>query len=578
MAVLVEWLSFCDQNPAGPNVRWDGRFLERILTGSEWRVPDGYTFVPLPSGAPTNEGRIVIFPCGHYKEHCGTDPALQRLERHLRGLDWSIVIATSDEGGTFPWQIYIPPPNSRLWVQTPRPERRYPQNTRFFGFGSPTSAVEFSLRARPQWEKTIEIFFSGQVTHSKRTEMWEAMEEVLATNEHPTAVIRGTSEFASGMPLAEYIDNMVRADVVLCPSGPLTQDTFRFYEALEAQAVPIFDVFRPDGSQGYWKMLPLGVGLGIGRWSKGSIEAALWARSEGCYRALTSATWQQEKRRLTHRLHDDIERVSGDRPVPQAPEDLITVVMVTSPTPHHPSTDMIHATLASVITKLPGAEVLIGIDGVREEQENRGPDYWEYARRLCAMTNPVHNICPYVFTTHMHQSGMTKALLAEVRTPFILFMEHDTPLVGEIDFDACLKMMRVNHLNSLRFMHETEVLEPHRHLFYGEGDGWLGTIQWSQRPHLARTNWYRQIMDTYFGEKARTMIEDVMHGVVQHGTYTARKQVRDAWKTWRMAVYAPEGDMKRSTHLDGRGDDPKYGMFVAYDHGRPEGAPPEGWL
>lgn len=585
MAVLIEWVSFCDENPAGPNIRWDGRFMERVLAGAEWRVPSGFTFAPFMSNSDPKQGRVIIFPCGHYKEHCGADVALGKLERHLRGLPWSIVLATSDEGSTFPWSLFSAPPHCRLWVQTPHPESRYPPGTRFFGHGSPASAVEIAAHAKSEWDKDIEIFFSGQVTHSKRSEMWGALEELLATGEYPTAVIRGTDHFAGGMPLPEYYDHMARADVVPCPSGPLTQDTFRFYEALEAQAVPMMDVFRPDGrGQDYWHTVGVHCGLGIGRWSKGSIETALWLHSFGWYRALTSSTWQQEKRRLVHRLHDDVWEAAWDWELtgigggPASPDDEITVVIVSSPTPQHPSTDMIYDTLASVMTRLPGAEILIGLDGVREEQENRGPDYWEYARRLCAMTNPVRTICPFVFTQHMHQSGMMRALLAEVKTPYVLFMEHDTPLVGEIDFARCLDMMGKDNLNSLRFMHEAHVLDEHAHLFCGHGEGWQGTIQWSQRPHLARTDWYRQVMDTYFGEKSRTMIEDVMHGVVQHGTYTGRKHVRQAWKTWRMAVYDPGGDMRRSTHTDGRGGDPKYGMFVAYDHDRPEGAPPEGWL
>jgi hypothetical protein len=97
-------------------------------------------------------------------------------------------------------------------------------------------------------------------------------------------------------------------------------------------------------------------------------------------------------------------------------------------------------------------------------------------------------------------------------------------------------------------------------------------------------------MGRYFGAESRTMIEDVMHGVVQYGlppyrewqtsakVYAWRIRAAERLGDWRMGVYAPEGSWKRSGHLDARGDDPKFPMLVAYDDGRPGDAPPEGWM
>ena len=46
-----------------------------------------------------------------------------------------------------------------------------------------------------------------------------------------------------------------------------------------------------------------------------------------------------------------------------------------------------------------------------------------------------------------------------------------------------------------------------------------------------------------------------MHGIVaeafnQYGML--------GWEQWRLHIYAPEGNMKRSYHLDGRAGEPKY--------------------
>jgi hypothetical protein len=34
------------------------------------------------------------------------------------------------------------------------------------------------------------------------------------------------------------------------------------------------------------------------------------------------------------------------------------------------------------------------------------------------------------------------------------------------------------------------------------------------------------------------------------------------WYNWRLWIYTPEGNIKRSYHLDGRGGDPKFEMVV----------------
>jgi hypothetical protein len=82
---------------------------------------------------------------------------------------------------------------------------------------------------------------------------------------------------------------------------------------------------------------------------------------------------------------------------------------------------------------------------------------------------------------------------------------------------------------------------------------WLRrTLQWSQRPHLASTEYYRKIMARYFPPDNSTMIEDRMHSVAQTNPDENR-----------IAVYCPsdpDGSIVRSYNLDGRQDDPKYDM------------------
>ena len=71
----------------------------------------------------------------------------------------------------------------------------------------------------------------------------------------------------------------------------------------------------------------------------------------------------------------------------------------------------------------------------------------------------------------------------------------------------------------------------------------------------------------YFGAESRTMIEDVMHGVVQ------RAHVAGGWGMFRLFIYTPPGNIKRSTTSDGRGSEPKFDMKIEYDGETPEWGP-----
>ena len=184
---------------------------------------------------------------------------------------------------------------------------------------------------------------------------------------------------------------------------------------------------------------------------------------------------------------------------------------------------------------------------------------------------------PYVHTLHLHQARMMQLILDEVDTEYIMFVEHDTPLVGDIDFDHVIHVMDENGLNLMRFMHEVSILPDHEHLMAGpvQPGGWRPTMQWSQRPHVARTEWYRKIVAHHFAEDARTMVEDVMFGVVEHNWLVLGPA---AWADWRLAIWHPQGNIQRSTHLDGRAGDPKFDNLFKYRYpggieGRPAGSP-----
>ena len=56
----------------------------------------------------------------------------------------------------------------------------------------------------------------------------------------------------------------------------------------------------------------------------------------------------------------------------------ITIVMATSVITDHPSTKMIDQTISDIRVHFPDNEIIMQIDGLRQEQQNRKKDYDEY--------------------------------------------------------------------------------------------------------------------------------------------------------------------------------------------------------
>jgi hypothetical protein len=258
--------------------------------------------------------------------------------------------------------------------------------------------------------------------------------------------------------------------------------------------------------------------------------------------------------------------------------------MPTSPVPSNPSTAMIEDTIRRIraYPDLRDAEILIMVDGVRAEQEHRRPAYEEYTRRLIDLCNwsPDFRGClPVVFDEHLHQGMMTRRTLELVRTPLLFFCEHDMWPEGPIDFAGLARAMHNrDDVKVIRLYRDAEMYHSHREMLLDEtrqdieGVPLVRTIQWSQNPHLAKTDLYREIITQHFGQRSRTMIEDVLHGTLANAG-------KAGWDRWGLWLYAPEeigGNLRRCGFVNGRDEDPKFPMTIAYDGERPTGAPPEG--
>jgi hypothetical protein len=230
----------------------------------------------------------------------------------------------------------------------------------------------------------------------------------------------------------------------------------------------------------------------------------------------------------------------------------ITVVLVSSVLPSHPDTSIIEETIDSIKYHLPDSEIILQIDGLREEQLDRYEDYNDYkSKMLWKCLHKYDNILPLIFEEHSHQSTMMRATFEYIKTPLVLYVEADCPLVTDlkIDWDKCKEMIYTGEANTIRYHFEAQIPEEHNHMMLGiEGD-FMKTVQWSQRPHLSSVLYYKDVVMPRIPEK--TFIEDTFHGVV-HSDYLDNGKI--GWYKHRLYIYYPKlgKNIKRSYHLDGR--------------------------
>jgi len=191
-------------------------------------------------------------------------------------------------------------------------------------------------------------------------------------------------------------------------------------------------------------------------------------------------------------------------------------------------------------------------DDVRPEQSayaDRYKQYLDAALKNCKDTQT----CFLQFEQHRHQVEMTRVTLPVVRTPLILWAEHDTPLVTDrpIDWQGIVDVLLSGDAECIRFHYESRITPYHLYLFEEQFEShgvplWK-TRQFCARPHVATVKFYKRAL-AVFSPEANTMIEDRLITFVEH----------QPWENWKVAVYNPPDSMHRSLHLDGRGADPKF--------------------
>lgn len=556
--VPVVWKSY---NPDSPSRGyWDQGLVEDLLSNKLWNPTGGYSFSHYESfNLPEIDnlsGAIVVIPARSNTEY------VDKLNEDLSAFSWVILILTGDEENIFPLDK-IKHNNIKVYVMSPR-ENLDLSKYRVLGTGYPPHLKKQFIN-QPVPDKTLDYFFSGQATHGRRLEMQAELKKVKDDNEL-TAKTFYSRGFTQGLKPTNYYTYFSRAKVAPCPSGPETPDTFRLFEALELGCVPIGDTTVTKGgfTDNYWTFFfgeepPFPI---IKNYSDISGYIKDQAKMYPEVNNWVYAWWQTKKRRLAYQLRDDINTLRSSENPCNKLKDKITVVIPVSPIKSHPDTYILEETIKSVRHHLPESEIIVTFDGVRKEDEAKRANYEEFIRRMLWKFNFHYtNILPVIFNDHAHQTGMAKEILDTIETPLLLYVEQDTPLVTDelIDWDVCVDNVLISgNADLVRFHHEGVIPKEHSHMIHGllpDSTMFMRTSQWSQRPHLATVAFYRRILETCFSDNTRSFIEDKMHSICDE---SFRRDGLMGWQNYRLVIYYPDGNIKRSYHTDGRAGEAKY--------------------
>lgn len=542
MKINVVRLSYSEKIP--PTGYWDHGLIDDLLNNKLYQTDYEFEHHISQGSFPKIDSRgvVIVMPARAQSQY------IDRLNKDILKFDWVIILFTGDEENVFPYDE-VEHPNCKIWVMSPRKGMEFNK----LGTGYPHQIHDYDKELP---NKDIDWFFSGQITHKQRIKCANQLRLMSG------GVLNETDGFTKGFLHNEYYKNLSSAKVAPAPSGPETPDTFRVFEALEMAAVPIVD--EKDGDfKDYWNFffdteVPFPV-LRKYEQLPGYINDTV--KKYPMINNRVFAWWMRYKRRMSNVFNKQLNDMAG-LDENNTVDHNTTVLVPVSAIKSHPDISILDETIKSIRHHLPTAEIIITFDGIRKEQENKRSDYEEFIRRiLWKCDKEYRNVLPLIFESHTHQVGMAREALKYVRTPLILYVEQDTPLVTdeEIEWDSIIHDLLLSYTNMIRFHFEAVIPEPHKRMIHGFDDKTktrlIKTSQWSQRPHISSTAFYKRILRDHFSEDAKSFIEDKMHSVLD---CAYNDDGLMGWEQFKVHIYAPDGNHKRSYHTDGRDGEEKY--------------------
>lgn len=276
-----------------PHRQWDQALLDDLLSGDLY--PHGVEFERLDAYPRENSGICLVVPGRYWADRTA------EISEAIAKYRWVLAFRVGDEEDLLNTEEVVHA-SLKWWIQTPRIDRDY-GGARFLPIGYTPH-----FRDLPTVEKSADVFLSAQRTHARRVQCFEVLARSrFADNVHPT------DGFTHGMKPADYAQAMAAARVAPAPAGPVSADSFRFWEALESHAIPIADTYSPaDGDYGYWERMHPDAPYPILRDYQdlpGYIEDALADYPRLANRI--AAWWIAQKRAMALNLREDLQSLGA---------------------------------------------------------------------------------------------------------------------------------------------------------------------------------------------------------------------------------------------------------------------------
>jgi hypothetical protein len=187
--------------------------VDQIKVDSIPKVDRGFVVVPGPQNI------------GHEEE----------VNIQIQNISRLVLFITGDEEGKFDISK-ISHPNAEIWIQYPHEQHK---DYNKLPIGVPQHLKKFA----PEYpSKDNDLYFGGQITHSRRKQLAKVMSTL------PNALFRPTAGFAQGDKPIDYYRILASCKIAPAPSGAVVIDSFRFFEAIEMLCLPIADRIDPKGN------------------------------------------------------------------------------------------------------------------------------------------------------------------------------------------------------------------------------------------------------------------------------------------------------------------------------------------
>jgi len=202
--------------------KWDYGLLKEIF--------DKYNIEQIKvNSLPDVDRAFVVVPGSQNLGH------EEDVNKELQKIGRVVLFFTGDEEVRFNL-TKINHPNIEIWIQTPHKQHKKYNKL-------PLGVPQHLKKYVPEYpNKKYDVYFGGQITHSRRKQLSDAMQTI------SNALFKPTAGFAQGDHPKDYYMNLASAKIAPSPSGAVVIESFRFYEALEMLCLPVVDAVDPFGN------------------------------------------------------------------------------------------------------------------------------------------------------------------------------------------------------------------------------------------------------------------------------------------------------------------------------------------